>query len=361
MRPFVVMPCLNEEADLLNTCRSLGFGNGRPAPADATLILVDNGSEDSTRRVMEFVQINSPPGAVVLESESERGYVPPRHKGTLSAKVAANNAGVREADVLIVQADADTQYAPNYISAMCQAAANARRGALIEATSLPTPEFAAAHPGYFALCDAADASVGSALVDHDDDVIVGDSVAAFWLSDYLAWGGHVREFDDAGDEVHAETSRLYVRGRLRGAVRVKVHSATAHPSRRKLIQNPGLFFASAGFPRERAWRDRWQHAMPQVKSMSIFEAANAAQELATEVAVRQLHMLALFRVLPDAVAVATGAKPRPEGSRFDLLVGSIADAYYSGDERSNIGAMLSACLRLIEDFPTELRTAPAIT
>src|SRR5437764_1322656 len=85
----VVIPCLNEEHTLADTCQSLGFGADCETEPDSVLILVDNGSEDGTRVVAEQVQNNAPTGTVVIAEEPERGYVPPRRKGNnLAAEIA---------------------------------------------------------------------------------------------------------------------------------------------------------------------------------------------------------------------------------------------------------------------------------
>ena len=54
MRAYIVMPCLNEERELVATCASLGFGPGVATDnPDGTLVLVDNGSTDRTPELMQ--------------------------------------------------------------------------------------------------------------------------------------------------------------------------------------------------------------------------------------------------------------------------------------------------------------------
>jgi glycosyltransferase involved in cell wall biosynthesis len=49
----VVMPCLNEQDGLAASCRSLGFGSAQLPPERCLLVLVDNGSTDSTLDICE--------------------------------------------------------------------------------------------------------------------------------------------------------------------------------------------------------------------------------------------------------------------------------------------------------------------
>src|SRR3546814_5724652 len=86
MHVAIVIPCLNEQDSLASTCASLGFcGSDVQPPVDTSLILVDNGSADQTATVMGEIQ-RAAPDRVILANESERGYVPPRHRGALVAR-----------------------------------------------------------------------------------------------------------------------------------------------------------------------------------------------------------------------------------------------------------------------------------
>ena len=249
MLRVVVIPCLNEEVSLEKTCESLGFCHGPHGLGDdALLVLVDNGSTDRTVAVMERIQDRSLAGQVHILHESERGYVPPRHRGVLFARDAARARRVGEERVLIVQADADTAYGPLYVDTHTATAAGLGLGVLLEGLRESPPDFARAHPGFMVLCRRTDAVIAAAFVAPEIDVIVDDKACAFALADYFAWGGLSREYTSAGEEVYAETSRLYMRGRLRGARRVAVPEAIAYPSRRKLYGDPVGYFATAGFP-----------------------------------------------------------------------------------------------------------------
>ncbi len=103
-RAAVVMPCLNEEAILAETCRSLGFGIGA-TENEAVLILVDNASGDGTREIMKEIEKQSPSGSVLLCYEPARGYVPPRQCGARAAQIFAKRTGITDADFLVIQAD----------------------------------------------------------------------------------------------------------------------------------------------------------------------------------------------------------------------------------------------------------------
>src|SRR5262245_31282857 len=112
IRVVLVIPCLNEEENLANTCASLGFGTGKDvSPLGVVLFLIDNGSSDSTIAIAEQLKLNSRENTVFVGHESERGFVPPRHRGNLMAKELAHSMNWNLEDILILQADADTHYA----------------------------------------------------------------------------------------------------------------------------------------------------------------------------------------------------------------------------------------------------------
>src|SRR3546814_15415590 len=118
MHVAIVIPCLNEQDSLASTCASLGFcGSDVQPPVDTSLILVDNGSADQTATVMGEIQ-RAAPDRVILANESERGYVPPRHRGALVAFEQANQNGHSLRDVLVLPADADTRYGPASVDAV---------------------------------------------------------------------------------------------------------------------------------------------------------------------------------------------------------------------------------------------------
>lgn len=320
MLRVVVIPCLNEEVSLERTCESLGFCHGPHGLSDDTLLaLVDNGSTDRTVSVMERVLDRSLAGQVHILHESERGYVPPRRRGVLFARDVAQARRVPEEHVLIVQADADTAYRSLYVDTLAAAAVGLGRGVLLEGLRETPPDFAGAHPGFVTLCDRADADIAAAFVAPEIDVIVDDKASAFALADYFAWGGLSREYTSAGEEVYAETSRFYMRGRLRGARRVTVTEAIAYPSRRKLYDDPVHYFATAGFPREASWYRHFDHAYRGPRGLDAFENQAAAEMLAEAIRMRQAHCVALFALLPAHIEslrkqLSDGAGTADEGS-----------------------------------------------
>lgn len=356
MRAYIVMPCLNEERELVATCASLGFGPGVATDnPDGTLVLVDNGSTDRTPELMRYIRQGSPPGAVELAHEPERGYVPPRRRGIdLVAQLALEEGLVAE-DVLILQADADTQYQPGYVTEMRAAGETAGPQTLLEGRAEAPPEFALEHPAYQALCEQVSASVRTLCVAETDDVVVDDKICAFRLADYCVWGGHAREFDRQGQEIHAETSRLFLRARSYGARKIMAEGAVAQPSRRKLYESPGLYFATTGFPHDAEWAARWRRDYAGIDS---FEALHQLHPLVHEaILLRQCHDLILFGVLPLWVGHALGTLPTTDalGARLAPLL-KLLPPLTRDQLRHTPGLVLCTALQLIDMQLPQLRS-----
>lgn len=356
MQCFIVMPCLNEEFALSATCASLGFGCGhQAAPPHTRLVLVDNGSEDRTFAVMEDIQRRSPTHSVVLASEPERGYVPPRHHGILVACELAALDQCAEDRALIIQADADTDYQRGYVSAIQRAARSAGPNVLVEGIVQPSTEFARSHPGYQTLSDRVGASLRGSCVREADDVIVGDAVCAFGLKDYFAWGGHVREFDPDGQEIHAETSRLYMKAKATGASKIRASGAIAQPSRRRIFENPVLHFATDGFPRGSAWSANWIRSYGGPNGLDAFERTDAEVALAVAILVRQAHELILFGVLPAWIAKKLGSRTIPDELCATLMpLLSLLPSLSADDIRQGPGRFLHEALSLTERHPRDV-------
>jgi hypothetical protein len=354
MHAFIVVPCFNEENSLAATCASLGFGKDQSPPEHVGLVLVDNGSTDRTRSVMEAVRDQSPLGLVTVTYEPERGFVPPRRRGIEVAGALADAAAIDRDAVLVVQADADTLYGPGHVVALMSAAKAAGPNALVEGTTAVPPEFAAVHSDYLALCAQVDAAVRDFCVPQADDVIVDDKVCAYRLADYLAWGEHQREYDPDSEEIHAETSRLYMRARTFGARKVPVDAAIAWPSRRKIYEHPALYFITDGFPHGGPWSARWRQVHPE---MTGFDALSAPGSARTEaIFLRQAHELILFGVLPTWIAGAVGptSTPSPLAQRLAPLVDSLP-ALTPEFLRSSPGRALWIAMNLIEKRPDDLK------
>ena len=309
MLTFVVMPCLDEAALIADTTASLGFSSGE-TPADTHLIVVDNGSTDGTRDILERIRRESPT-PVHIFAELERGYVPPRRKGVAAAEALARTAGADPSSVLILQADADTTYKRGYISAM-RAAAAGQTGILLEGSTRAPPDFEEAHPTYVAAERLVDEATEPLDAADKDEVVVDDKVCGYRLSDYLVWGGLFDEVTPSGDYVHAETTRMFIRAKLRhGARKVRVNPAGAASSRRKVTEDPWLHYATAGFPREATWvrgSTRDESRGRRVVDIDDFAGRVLQAKEPDAVYFRRAHQLALFRYVPALIAsVAAGS------------------------------------------------------
>jgi len=349
MRAIIVIPCLDEEAGLGATCASLGFMPGRPAPAATDLVLVDNGSIDGTPAVMASIRHRFPDNVFVVR-EPERGYVPPRHRGVLAAQEIAERHRIEASDVLVLQADADTIYGQDYVTAMHDAAICS--GVLVEGVAQTDLAFAAANPGYFRLARYADSAVEAFFANETDEVVIDDKVAAYRLTDYFAWGGHRREYDRHGDEIHAETSRLFLRAKMHGARRVRAGSAVAVPSRRKLEIDPLLYFATQGFPREAQWRARWREQCGSPLALRDFDDPAAPETLKRAISLRRAHGLIFFAVMPEHVARLCDQPgvPMIRPPAFQALM-SLVSAISTDDLRAAPGRLFEICFALLESHP----------
>ena len=302
MHTAIIIPCLNEEAILASTCESLGFGVDATNPPNATLILVDNGSDDGTVEVARGIAARSPMNTVVVVNEPARGFVPARHRGVITAGAIRSEVAEGDEDILILQGDADTTYCPDYVAAMNTAALAAGPGALLKARTLLPDPFVQDFPDYLRLCETVDAEFEDLLSDDPDDVVIDDKACGFRLCDYLRWGGHRREFTPYGDEVYAETTRLYLRGKSFGARAVLVDAASATHSTRRIFEHAGLDLATSGFPRERTWREHWARTLEPIADLRrlLYQPRSALVDVA--VRWRRRHVLGLFGILPLHVA-----------------------------------------------------------
>jgi len=354
MHAFVVVPCFNEEDGLAATCASLGFGDGQSTPENVHLVLVDNGSTDRTHWIMKEIQDQSPLQTVTATHEPERGFVPPRRRGIDVAHALADELAIGQDAVLIVQADADTLYAPGYVAALVSAAKTAGSNTLLEGVTNVPLGFATAHADYLALCARVDTTVRDLCVPTADDVIADDKVCAYRLADYFAWGEHQREHDPDGEEIHAETSRLYMRARTVGAHKVPINTAIAWPSRRKVYEHPVLYFISDGFPHGGQWSARWRQSHPE---MTGFDALSRPGPARTEaIFLRQAHELILFGVLPAWIAHTIGRTSIPNAlaRRLAPLVDSLP-VLTPESLRSSPGIALWIATNIIEKRPEDLR------
>lgn len=302
----VVLPYLNEQDRLLETCRSLGFGIDAENTSQATLILVDNGSTDNSSEIAQNIKESSRELSVICEREKERGYVPPRRHGNKAAQRLAEKNRWHELNVLVLQADADIDYGSDYIDRMRLASLKAGENVLIEGCLNYPPDFKNAYKKYLEIQQQVDGEFESLFANEEDDVVVVDAVSGYRLADYFNWGEHRREYNSEGGEIHAETTRLYLKAKANGATRFRVETTESFHSPRKLLQNPSLHFASAGFPREAHWNERWFYNYSGPKTLADFCSNLSHLEVQKTISVRQKHLIALFVLLPIHVNRALG-------------------------------------------------------
>ena len=351
-----VIPCLNEEGYLTLAAASLGFGERAAAAADdVLLILVDNGSTDGTIALMDAIAAASRSGAVHVVSEPERGYVPPRRRGVALAAQIADQRGIPADRLLILQADADTVYWPDYAQWMWERL-EGRRGLLLEGALRRSEEFDAEHPEYRALERLIDDELERDAVEDADDVVVDDKACGYLLADYLAWGGHFREFERDGSEIHAETTRMFIRAHLcHGVEKLRVNPAQATASRRRIVEDPALHFATMGFPREAAWIARWRERHPATRSVDEFARDPDHPEVREACFYRRAHEIALFELLPSLVARTARSGPHGHaGATVEQLLSLLPD--FSAEELAASPARaITAVLDMIERHSDEFR------
>ncbi len=312
---FVVMPCLDEVHYVGAAIRSLlqPARDGFPA---ALIVVVDNGSTDGSGELVEQLR-REHPGRIQLVSELRRGYVPPRRRGVEHVEQFAASLGVAPHDVLVLQADADTVYKEGYVAAM-QVASASTRGAMFEGATSRPPAFVREHPDYVAAERFVDLEMEALEIADQDDVVVDDKICGYWLEDYLRWGGLFDEWTTAGDPIHAETTRLFIRARLKeGATKVRVNPAGAFPSPRRIVEDPRYQFATLGFPRERSWARALTAGRDAIDVDSFARGVIRGFE-PDAVNLRQAHLIALFRYLP-AIIMRAGDTDRDRPHAPDIL------------------------------------------
>jgi hypothetical protein len=317
MKTVVVIPCYNERKYLASTCASLGFiRSDCLKDLNVSLVLVDNSSTDGTAEVMAKIRDAARPREVIIVQEPVRGYVPARHAGVIAAMELARQHSLPVESILILQADADTTYLPGYIDSM-QAACTGRRGQLLEGVAITGRMFSAKFPEFDGLCRRIDRSMEPWFAQEDAQIIVDDKVCGYLLSDYLDWGGHRQEVDHLGREIHAETTRLFMRaGQFGLATRINVGAAYAIPSRRKLWTQALAYFASAGFPRSTEWVSSW--GSRSKLSSDFLTDPYACSSLEKAIKSRQRHLLALFALLPAISHRSTVVAPNITALAFNL-------------------------------------------
>lgn len=356
MHVVIVIPCFNEEQSLFLTCASLGFGIGiNISPDDTVLIIVNNNSTDKTASVAERIKLNSPKNTVIVGFEIQKGFVPARHCGILLAKELAQFMNWNIYDIFILQGDADTIYSDNYISLMRLKAKEFGGNNLIEACVDVSHSFKNEYQAYIDLCDKIDNKfVKLFSTELSDDNVVDDKAVGYWLSDYFTWGGHQREYDKSGDEIYAETTRLYIRARANGAKRVLVDAAHVFHSARKILREPLLHLATAGFPRETQWNIQWQLAnVNHLELGSLCAQLNNPTVLAA-ISIREMHLIALFCALPLHINNTLGKKNIENAPLANILIPLLPNRS-SHDLLSQPSIFITDVFELIKDQQELLR------
>lgn len=354
----LVMPCLNEANNLKQTCLSLGFGSGSQHHSpNSALIIVDNGSSDTTAEVAADVRRASEPNTVHVIQEAEQGYVPARHAGNLFARALAESSKWDEENVLVLQVDADCNYLPDYVNAMKEVAEHEGRNVMIEACIGYPPDFQKDYSEYVRICDETDVEFEKLFprsLSHDDVAV--DAVCGYRLADYFRWGGHRREFNAGGEEIHAETTRMFMRARTQGARRRRVDRGLALHSARKAYANPALHISTGGFPREDSWNRTWQRNYKGPSNIDDFCAHTNHPEVVKAVRVREEHLLALFGVLPLHVDRALGqpSDKEAESERLSAQILPLLSRRTRDDLASHPGILLSDVFNLISEHGTQL-------
>ena len=347
MLTFVVMPCLDETALVTNTIASLGFMDDATEALEAHLIAVDNGSTDGTLSILNGLRRGRP--RIHVAREAIWGFVPPRRRGVVEAERLARSLGVPPEKTLILQADADTVYREGYVARM-QEAAGGSTGAMLEGSTKPPPDFVAAHPAYLAAQRLVDNDTDPLNAQDEDEVVLDDKVCGYRLADYLTWGGLFEESTAGGDEIHAETTRMFIRARLRhGARKIRVNPAGAIPSRRKVLSNPRLQYASVGFPREQSWIEAFASGIDQDTDAFAASILDGLDPKAMRL--RRAHQLALFRYLPALVAAAEGSIPNDQHPPDVASIITAMPSFLVKDLADHPGAALMALFKLIDTAP----------
>lgn len=304
---MIVMPCLNEQDTISSACVSLGFGMGsrQKYVEETVLILVDNGSNDRTKEMMFDIQKHSQPGQVLVVDEPTRGYVPARDRGNRVARELSSEIGVKPEEVLILQMDADTQYESDYVQSMRELGQTYPTDVLLEGIVRRSPRDKLRFAEYFEACEEADRELDSLFVQDAADVVVDDKVAGYRLHDYFRWGAHRREYTWAGEEIHAETTRLYLRAKGHSGQRVRCDRALAFHSARRMNRELYSQIASAGFPREESWKRQWIGA-------NETHGKHQADLLRSALEIRRHHTIGLFCILPQHFYTSLGSCVDPD-------------------------------------------------
>lgn len=355
IKTFIVMPCFNEEGNLIESLSSLGFSSEAiQESCDVNLVIVDNNSTDSTSSIVSRIK-DQFPERIHLIKESEQGYIPARHAGNVYVKDLAEEKGWLIENILILQADADTVYSKGYVSEMRRASIFFGLNTMLEAYSEFPKSFKYRFADYIDLCNEIDHTLDSIFVKGKTyDIIVDDKQCAYRLGDYFRWGTHVREFLANGDEIFAETTRLFLKARLFGATKVMLNNVYAEHSPRRILEHPILQYVMAGFPREMVWKIKWLDKNISIEEFfKLKDCDSIAWDNMTNA--RIIHLISLFNVLPIYINRILGIKTT---TCSNILYDSISDSlplYNKEILMVNPGHLILNVLNVVEQNFTSLK------
>ncbi len=96
----------------------------------------------------------------------------------------------------------------------------------------------------------------------------------------------------------------------------RVHDAVAEHSVRKILYNPALQIATAGYTREKSWIRRWNASYTDPNTVSTIIEQVSHPEVQRVLYMRSLHVLGLFCLLPAHINNAIGYKSQTTESRL---------------------------------------------
>ena len=295
---FLIMPCLNEEKTLRETCESLGFGSSyRNQRKNHHLVVVDNGSNDRTVEVAEKIRDLSIAGTVHIVSENILGFVPARSAGVKYVQKYSMELRCPQSECLILQVDADAEYSRDYPSCFEETASIYGLGNLFEAESIIPTKARDAEITLLHNLGNFDERFFERIYTKED-FVVDDKIVGYFLQDWNSTGGLKREYLDDREYIFCGTSRMWIRMRSQGFRRQMVAGATCAHSLRKLKEGAAIYSASAGWPRGSIWKERWRALVGQIITVEELIAPNVHSLWNRVLTERERHLQAMFFHLP---------------------------------------------------------------
>jgi hypothetical protein len=129
----------------------------------------------------------------------------------------------------------------------------------------------------------------------------------------------------------------------------------AKSSRRRIVEEPALHFATSGFPREDAWVRAWRDRHPRRWTVDEFARSIDHPDVQEACFYRRAHVIALFALLPWVVAKAIDPERfDAEDARAETLLPLIPK--FARDELAAEPARtLTAVLNAIDEYPDAFR------